>query len=197
LTCEHVAADFFTSKEGWINFWRTEAVSYDVRRSELDILYSDTKLDIAILGVANRAARRLDSVRPIGLADLGNRTDYLKARNAKPTHPQHGICGWSAQLAKYARTDLITMRPMSYGTFPCLSHRPNQIMFEYSGTEKGSSPPSAPGLSGSLVWELNPARTGEIWIPGKAVAMQNAWTEGRRLICSPIYPLRKWITENL
>ena len=88
-------------------------------------------------------------------------------------------------------------RPLTYGTVLGDMRSATRLPLDYPIGAPGHDPlPHPGGLSGGLIWEhlyANPDR-GELWKPGKALALQSAWNPRKKVLrATRLTKLREWL----
>lgn len=189
ITCAHVAKPEEDGVEMlWINFHRTP--QFDAKETTVVLL--DRELDLAMLQVSKRVAPLLRSVQPLVIDDVGSPEEF---RSAQPGPPyDYGFAGFPHALMMLHEPDkIVAWAPMVYTTVVKMNDG-TRLLLDYSAGVQVTEMPHPSGISGSTVFQVRGAGKGELWVPGKAVAVQHSWdSRQKHLVCSPIEPIRAYL----
>lgn len=194
ITCAHVAQP---EEEDvgvylkWINFYRAPQVG----RADVEQVLLDRNLDLALLRVSRSAAVLLHAVQPLVVDDLGSLDDFQAAQPGSPH--DYGFSGFPHEIMGLSeRQKAVEWFPMVYTTIVKSNDGRTRLLLDYSGAAELPVMPRPSGISGSTVFEVRGAGRGELWTPGKAVAVQHSWCErGKHLVCSPIASIRDFLLQ--
>lgn len=189
ITCAHVAQP---EEEGvemrWINFHRTPQLD----ATETTVVLLDRERDVALLRVSKRVAPLLRSVQPLVIDDLGSLDEFRAAQPGPPF--DYGFAGFPHALKMLHESEkIVGWAPMVYTTV-VKSNDGTRLVLDYSAGVQVAEMPHPSGISGSTVFQVRGAGKTELWVPGKAIAVQHSWNSTERhLVCSPIEPIRDYL----
>ena len=196
LTCYHVAEAILN--EHCYACFRLEAPRalgfLNLGMSHMKLAHGDEDEDVALIAVKKRSiARALPHLTPLTLKDI-EPVDFERL----PVQ-DYEVVGFPKAMLDNKHKDVATAGAIIYRTI--LSKKcpptPTRLFLDYPERGKQHVLPEPHGMSGALIWTL-PAphltKKGELWKPGKPIAIQTAFRRRERcLVCSPLTLLRKWL----
>jgi len=184
-TCAHVARPFFEDALGWLVFDGMP----EVQRSECELVHIDDERDVALFRMRPRAAATLKNILPVESADFSPEAGYRALRAGTPR--LLAVAGLPASLTLTSTEQRVVVLHPLVVTTVVRRRRRDRLELDYAHVRIGDRVVAPPGMSGALVYECHEPRSGELWMPGRVVAMLHAWSEvGTKLVCSPVHELR-------
>lgn len=150
--------------------------------------------DVALLRINSRILEQdINRLSPITIEDLQFGCDYSNAPVA-----DYLLTGFPKSLT-VSRGGFTQGRTLTVQAVPC-PRQPstsNRLFLSYSKSHMSVTPPPPNGMSGSLIWQVTPPEktpSRQIWVPGKAIAIQSAWdSNGEFLKGHPLDLIRTWL----
>ncbi len=187
LTCEHVATEFFTSKNAIIVFGNAEYLN----STEVKYFRKSKRDDLALLRLKD--SKKLENLSPKTIDDFA-------FKDLDTNHEAlYYLCGFPAEEVKASQNKRNFMGLTTFTVAIRKMCTKNKLFLEYEENETNYPLASPKGYSGSLIFEyINPSsaqKKGKIWYPtlGKAVSIQYKSDMSTYIVGTTIKILKKWL----